>query len=83
MSNNSSAMSMQELTMESAELLPGRETLCVTNCLPHGGGRTVGISQIGGGNTVQGGLLNVAALNGSNVLDGNNILDGVLNGLHI
>jgi hypothetical protein len=68
-------MSMQELTMESAELLPGRETLCVTNCFPHAGG--VGVSQLGAGNTVQGGLVNVAALNGSNVLDGNNILNGV------
>jgi hypothetical protein len=79
--SNSSPMSMQELEMESAELLPGRETLCVTTFHPHGGAAFDG----GFGDTAQGGLVNVAALNGS--FDGsfNNILNGndILNGLHV
>jgi hypothetical protein len=44
------AMSMDELERESAELLPSRETLCMTSNI---------------GNTAQGGLVNVSALNGS------------------
>jgi hypothetical protein len=60
--SNSSALSMQELLNENAELLPGRETLCVTSWYPHGGGF---VGQAGAGNTVQGGLVNISALNGS------------------
>jgi hypothetical protein len=60
--SNSSALSMQELLSENAELLPGRETLCVTSWYPHGGGI---VGQAGTGNSVQGGLLNVSALDGS------------------
>jgi hypothetical protein len=63
--SNSPAMSMQELELETAELLPGRETLCVSSYHPHGG---FGLTQNGFGNTVQGGLINISALNGS--LDG-------------
>ena len=79
--SNSPAMSMQELEMESAELLPGRETLCVCTWQPHGG-----VSFSGGyGDTAQSGLVNVAALNGSFNNSLNNILNGndILNGLHI
>jgi len=61
--SNSTAMSMQELEMESAELLPGRETLCCTSWHPHGGG--FGLTQNGFGNTAQSGLVNISALNGS------------------
>ncbi|MGH3278691.1 MAG: hypothetical protein ACRDNW_06080 [Trebonia sp.] len=60
--SHSSAVSMQELELESAELLPGRETLCVTSCHPCGGG--FGLWQAGIGNTAQNGLVNVALLNG-------------------
>lgn len=60
--SNSSALSMQELLSENAELLPGRETLCVTSWYPHGGGF---VGQAGTGNTVQSGLVNVSALNGN------------------
>jgi hypothetical protein len=38
--SNSSAMSMPELELESAEMLPGRETLCVTSY--HEGGELLG-----------------------------------------
>jgi hypothetical protein len=70
------ALSMEELEMESAELLPGRETLCVTSWIP-------GLSQSGLGNSQQGGLVNVAAANGSfnNVL--NNNLNNSLNGNNV
>jgi hypothetical protein len=75
--SNSSAMSMQELELESAEMLPGRETLCVTSWHPHGGG--FGVNQAGAGNVVQNGLVNVDALNGS--LNGLNLLNGL--GIHL
>jgi hypothetical protein len=65
----SPAMSMQELELESAELLPGRETLCVTSYHPHGG--SFGITQDGFTNTIQNGLVNINALNNS--LNGLNI----------
>jgi len=55
------AVTMQDLELEHAELLPARETL------NSGGFR---FTQIGYGNTAQAGLLNVSALNGS----ANNIL---------
>ena len=49
------AVTMQDLELEHAELLPGRETL-------HSG---FSFTQVGYGNTAQAGLLNVSALNGS------------------
>jgi hypothetical protein len=58
-----SAVSMQELELESAELLPSRETLCVAAY--HPGGGSFGFAQTGLGNTAQGGLLNIAILNGT------------------
>lgn len=66
--SNASPVSMQELQMESADLLPGRETLCVSSYHSYGGGEEyVGsaFTQLGYGNTAQSGLLNVALLNGS------------------
>ena len=57
------AVTMQDLELEHAELLPSRETLCTF----HGGHAGSGFSftQVGFGNTAQSGLLNVSALNGS------------------
>jgi hypothetical protein len=49
------AVTMQDLELEHAELLPARETL-------HSGFR---FTQVGYGNTAQVGLLNISALNGS------------------
>jgi hypothetical protein len=49
------AVTMQDLDLEHAELLPSRETL-------HGG---FSFTQVGYGNTAQAGLLNVAVANGS------------------
>jgi hypothetical protein len=66
------ALSMAELELETAELLPGRETLCVTSWIP-------GFSQSGLGNSAQGGLVNVAAANGSF----NNVLNNSLNGNNV
>ncbi len=58
-------VSMEELEMESAELLPGRETLCAPRC---GGYSSFSYtSQSYNGN----GILNF--FNGSNVLSGDNI----------
>lgn len=68
--SHSSAMSMQDLELESAAaVLPGRETLCVSFFRP------------AGGTVVQGGLVNVNnALNGP-ILDGNSVLNGSLKGI--
>lgn len=63
MSNES--VSMRELELECAELLPSRETLCVTKFHPgHGSSLSVTQTQVDG-NTSQFGLINVAVLNGS------------------
>ena len=58
--SNELAVTMHELELECAELLPSRETLCVSRCHPGSG-----FSQVGYGNTAQSGLLNVAIANGS------------------
>jgi hypothetical protein len=55
------AVTMEELELERAELLPSRETLC---CCSHSH-PTFGFAQVGYGNTAQSGLLNVAIANGS------------------
>ena len=57
-----SAVTMQELQLEQAELLPNRETLCCPN---YGHQSGFSFTQVGYGNTAQAGLVNVAALNGS------------------
>jgi hypothetical protein len=56
-----SAVTMQELELETAELLPARETLNVCGHRSSGSSFT----QVGYGNTAQAGLVNVSALNGS------------------
>ena len=53
-------VTMQELELESAELLPSRETLCSGNFQPGNS-----FTQVGYGNTAQSGFLNVAVANGS------------------
>jgi hypothetical protein len=57
-----STVTMQELELESAELLPARETL---NACRHPGGSSSSFTQVGYGNTAQAGFLNVAVANGS------------------
>jgi hypothetical protein len=55
-----STVTMQELELETAELLPARETL---NACPSGSSSS--FTQVGYGNTAQAGLVNVAVANGS------------------
>jgi hypothetical protein len=62
--SNESAVSMRELEMESAELLPSRETLCVVKSHPSHSSST-SFTQVGYGNTAQAGLVNVSVANGS------------------
>jgi hypothetical protein len=77
-----STVTMQELELETAELLPARETLCVAYC-PHSRGSSVSINQSnssyngngngngsGGWGPLSGGIAN-GNLNG--VASGNNI----------
>jgi hypothetical protein len=61
----SSDVTMQELELETAELLPARETLCRSSC--------------GGGVSSQNSAGFVNVLNGDNisVLSGNNVLSGI------
>jgi hypothetical protein len=57
-------VSMRELEMESAELLPSRETLCAPRCCSHGSSSSFSYTnQSYNGN----GILNIA--NGSNFLN--------------
>jgi hypothetical protein len=64
----STAITMQDLELETAELLPSRETLCVYRS--HGS--SVNQFNYGNGNTNQnGGFIQVSALNGN--FSGNNI----------
>lgn len=67
------AVTMQELELEQAELLPSRETLNCWRFHP-GYGDSFSFTQAayGIGNTNQAGLLNVSVLNGD--LSGNTIL---------
>jgi hypothetical protein len=58
-------VSMRELELEGAELLPSRETLCCCGSQHSGSSVSYVFSQVGYGNTAQSGLINVAALNGS------------------
>ena len=61
------AVTMQDLELEHAELLPSRETL---NCCTHHGSSGFSFTQVaaGQGNTNQAGIGNISALNGNNVL---------------
>jgi hypothetical protein len=69
--SNDLAVSMDELERESAELLPSRETLCAWNYGGHGHGNTTNNIFVGqaaqGGNTVTGGILSPAILDGNAV----------------
>ncbi len=56
------AVTMQDLELEHAELLPSRETL---HCCGHHHSGGSSFAQVGYGNTAQGGLVNVAIANGS------------------
>ena len=58
---SASTVTMEELELESAELLPNRETLCCGGSYHPGSS----FAQVGYGNTAQSGLVNVSALNGS------------------
>jgi hypothetical protein len=67
---NVPAVTMEDLELEQAELLPSRETLWT--CHPcHSGSSFTQVAQ-GNGNTNQAGLLNISALNGN--LSGNQIV---------
>jgi hypothetical protein len=68
----STDVTMQELELETAELLPARETLWSTS-----GSRTTTVTIVGSGdgNTEQSGLINVSALNGNFDGEGNNVLN--------
>lgn len=57
------AVTMQDLELEQAELLPSRETLCLAH--PKSGGSSSTLIQNGYGNTAQAGGLNIAVANGS------------------
>ena len=56
------AVTMQDLDLETAELLPARETLCVSNWQGHG---SYSFTQVGYGNTSQSGPLDIAIAPGS------------------
>jgi hypothetical protein len=58
-----STVTMQDLELEHAELLPGRETLCCCYKAAYSSGPS--FAQVGYGNTAQAGLVNVAVANGS------------------
>ncbi len=70
--SNVPAVSMEDLELEHAELLPSRETLCVCHH-PSQYGSSFSFTQVaqGNGNTNQAGFLNISALNGN--LSGNSL----------
>jgi hypothetical protein len=71
-----STVTMQELELETAELLPARETLWSSSCGCHGSSRSTTTIVAGNGNgngdVYQSGFGNVAIGNG--VLDGNTLV---------
>jgi hypothetical protein len=73
----STNVTMQELELETAELLPSRETLWSSHCgsSSHGGGITTVVTGSGDGNNDgNGGLLSVLSGNLDGDLDGNTIV---------
>jgi hypothetical protein len=64
-----SAITMQELELETAELLPARETLWFFSSQ-----RNTAVIGNGNGNTSQQGVLNVSALNGFGNGNGNVVI---------
>ena len=73
--SNVPAVSMEDLELEHAELLPSRETLWVCHH-PSNYGSSYSFTQVaaGNGNTNQAGFLNLSALNGN--LSGNTLVIG-------
>jgi hypothetical protein len=71
--SNVPAVSMEDLELEHAELLPSRETLWVCHH-PSNYGSSTSFTQVaaGNGNTNQAGFLNLSALNGN--LSGNTLV---------
>jgi hypothetical protein len=71
--SNVPAVSMEDLELEQAELLPSRETLWCCHH-PSNYGSSFSFTQVaaGNGNTNQAGFLNLSVLNGN--LSGNTIL---------
>ena len=70
-----STVTMQDLELETAELLPSRETLCVPRCGSHNGS-SVSVTQVNGsanGNGDGNGLLSILSGNLDGDLSGNNI----------
>jgi hypothetical protein len=65
------SVTTEELELESAELLPNRETLCCGGYYHTG----TSVFQYGNGNTAQSGWGNVSFLNGN--LDNNNVFIGL------
>ena len=61
--SNVPAVTMEDLELEHAELLPSRETLWV--CHPSHGSSSSSFTQVGYGNVSQGSGLNIAVANGS------------------
>jgi hypothetical protein len=77
--SNLQAVTMQELELETAELLPSRETLNCVHTASHPSGNSFSQSNWGIGNSAQaggvGGLVgNLSALNGN--LSGNTVIIG-------
>jgi hypothetical protein len=73
----STDLTMQELELETAELLPSRETLWSSRCgCHHGGGTTVVTGSGDGNNDGNGGLLSLLSGNLDGDLDGNTIIVG-------
>lgn len=71
--SNVPAVSMEELELEQAELLPSRETLwCCHHPSNHGSSFSFTQVAAGNGNTNQAGFLNLSALNGN--LSGNTLI---------
>jgi hypothetical protein len=70
--SNVPAVSMEDLELEHAELLPSRETLWCVH--PSNYGSSFSFTQVaaGNGNTNQAGFLNLSALNGN--LSGNTLV---------
>ena len=60
---SASPVTMEELELESAELLPNRETLCSGGS--YHPGHSVSFTQVGYGNTSQSGPLDIAIAPGS------------------
>ena len=73
----STNVTMQELELETAELLPSRETLWSSHCgsSSHGGSVTTVVTGSGDGNNDgNGGLLSILSGNLDGDLDGNTII---------